>query len=160
MTGLEYIKQANVSVEDIARCLCERCPPLKTSICDTYIVGCKTCWLSWLTTGNPPSVSQVHKLNRSHTFRNLSEGLFTEDYYRYYNVGLALESNCPPNDCQKYLNLFHRCRDLDNQVNRLKGHSRAVLASHLQDECWELGMMFYLNNDIREYRSQNWDMQL
>lgn len=52
MTGLEIIKAPAATAEEIAGIISEHCPPVVPEDCDH--LSCRECWLSWLTTGEPP----------------------------------------------------------------------------------------------------------
>lgn len=52
MTGLEIIKAPTATAEEIAGIISEHCPPVVPGDCDR--LSCRECWLSWLTTGEPP----------------------------------------------------------------------------------------------------------
>lgn len=52
MTGLELLKAPNTTAEEIADIIAEHCPPAIPTECDR--LSCRKCWLSWLTTGEPP----------------------------------------------------------------------------------------------------------
>lgn len=52
MTGLEIIKAPTATAEEIAGIISEHCPPVVPEDCDR--LACRECWLSWLTTGEPP----------------------------------------------------------------------------------------------------------
>ncbi len=52
MTGLEIIKSPTATAGEIADIISEHCPPVVPEDCDR--LACRTCWLSWLTTGEPP----------------------------------------------------------------------------------------------------------
>lgn len=52
MTGIEIIKAPSTTAEEIADIIFEHCPPVCPTECDH--LACRECWLSWLTTGEPP----------------------------------------------------------------------------------------------------------
>ena len=52
MTGLELLKAPETTEEEIADIVFEHCPPVCPAECDR--LACRACWLSWLTTGEPP----------------------------------------------------------------------------------------------------------
>lgn len=52
MTGLELIKTPTATAGEIADIISEHCPPVVPEDCDR--LACRECWLSWLTTGEPP----------------------------------------------------------------------------------------------------------
>lgn len=52
MTGIELIKAADTTAEEIADIISEQCPPVVPVECDR--LSCRECWLSWLMTGAPP----------------------------------------------------------------------------------------------------------
>lgn len=49
MTGIEIIKAADTTVEQIADIIAEHCPPVTLEHCDK--LSCRACWLAWLTSG-------------------------------------------------------------------------------------------------------------
>lgn len=52
MTGLELMRAAETTAEEIADIVSEHCPPVTPGNCDR--LSCRACWLAWLTTGEPP----------------------------------------------------------------------------------------------------------
>ena len=52
MTGIEIIRDPALTAEAIADIVSQTCPPDAPAECDR--LGCRECWLSWLTTGEPP----------------------------------------------------------------------------------------------------------
>lgn len=52
MTGLELLKAPGTTAEEVADVISEHCPPVCPAECDR--LACRECWLSWLTTGEPP----------------------------------------------------------------------------------------------------------
>lgn len=52
MTGIELFKAPGTTAEEIADIIFEHCPPVRPTECDH--LACRECWLSWLTTGEPP----------------------------------------------------------------------------------------------------------
>ena len=52
MTGLELLRDSGTTAEQIADIISEHCPPVCLAECDR--LACRACWLSWLTTGEPP----------------------------------------------------------------------------------------------------------
>lgn len=51
MTGLELLRAADTTADEIADIVTEHCPPVIPDTCDR--LSCRTCWLAWLTTGAP-----------------------------------------------------------------------------------------------------------
>ena len=47
-----YKRQADTTADEIADIVSEHCPPVVPNGCDR--LSCRTCWLAWLTTGEPP----------------------------------------------------------------------------------------------------------
>lgn len=52
MTGLELLKAPKTTAGEILDVIAEHCPPVVPTECDR--LSCRKCWLSWLTTGEPP----------------------------------------------------------------------------------------------------------
>lgn len=52
MTGLELLKAPETTAGEIADIISAHCPPVAPTECDR--LSCRECWLSWLTTGEPP----------------------------------------------------------------------------------------------------------
>ena len=52
MTGLELLRAADTTADEIADIITEHCPPVVPNGCDR--LSCRACWLAWLTTGEPP----------------------------------------------------------------------------------------------------------
>ena len=54
--GIEIIKNPDITAGELANLLSGQCPPYAQGVgsvnCDDH--SCRTCWLSWLTTGNKP----------------------------------------------------------------------------------------------------------
>lgn len=69
-----------------------------------------------------------------------------------YALGLKLAEDCPMNDCHLYLNIFNMCRELDDQIDRVKGWPRELLEMELKRKHRELEKMFMLNYAIKEYK--------
>lgn len=55
MTGLELLKAPGTTAGEIADIISEHCPPVVPTECDR--LSCRECWLSWLTTGEPPKAT-------------------------------------------------------------------------------------------------------
>ena len=55
MTGLELLKSPSTTAEQIADIVTEQCPPVALPECDG--LSCRGCWISWLTTGEPPKAT-------------------------------------------------------------------------------------------------------
>lgn len=52
MTGLELLRTASTTADEIADIISEHCPPVTPGSCDQ--LSCRACWLAWLTAGEPP----------------------------------------------------------------------------------------------------------
>lgn len=52
MTGLELLKAPETTAGEIADIISAHCPLVVPNECDR--LSCRECWLSWLTTGEPP----------------------------------------------------------------------------------------------------------
>lgn len=52
MTGLEFLRASATTPEEIADIIAEQCPPAVPTECDRF--SCRMCWISWLTTDEPP----------------------------------------------------------------------------------------------------------
>ena len=52
MTGLELLKAPGTTAEEVVDIIAEHCPPVVPTKCDR--LSCRECWLTWLTTGEPP----------------------------------------------------------------------------------------------------------
>lgn len=55
MTGLELLKAPSTTAEEIADIISGHCPPVVPAECDR--LSCRECWISWLTTGEPPKAT-------------------------------------------------------------------------------------------------------
>lgn len=55
MTGLELLRAPGTTAEQITDIIAEHCPPVVPTECDR--LSCRECWLSWLTTGEPPKAT-------------------------------------------------------------------------------------------------------
>lgn len=55
MTGLELLKAPGTTAGEIADIISGHCPPVVPAECDR--LSCRECWLSWLTTGEPPKAT-------------------------------------------------------------------------------------------------------
>lgn len=55
MTGLELLKAPSTTAGEIADIISGHCPPVVPTECDR--LSCRECWLSWLTTGEPPKAT-------------------------------------------------------------------------------------------------------
>lgn len=62
-----------------------------------------------------------------------------------YALGLALQQECPQNDCMVFRNTFAMCLDLDEQIDRVTGLARCTLEAELFKHQHRLFQM-YLNN--------------
>lgn len=60
--GIEIIKRPDITAGELADLLSGACPPFRcensNAHCDTH--SCRACWLSWLTTGQPPRKEEAH----------------------------------------------------------------------------------------------------
>lgn len=69
-----------------------------------------------------------------------------------YALGRVLEEDCPSNDCELYLNIFHMCHEIDEQIDRLEGWPRKLLEMELGKNYLKLEGMFQLNHAVRCYK--------
>lgn len=71
-----------------------------------------------------------------------------------YALGLALEQDCPDNDCRIYKNTFNMARELDGAIEVVDGYPATVLRYRLHERIRELGEMWRENPAILAYRAQ------
>lgn len=71
---------------------------------------------------------------------------------RVYDLGLALEADCPQDDCVIYLNIFRMCRELDEQIDLVTGRAQQLLERELRKLYSELEGMLLTNYAVRKYR--------
>lgn len=71
-----------------------------------------------------------------------------------FELGLELMTECPPNDCMVYLNIFEICLDLDEQIDRVTGLARSTLERELYRRQRELFNLWMTNYAIGEYRKK------
>lgn len=90
--------------------------------------------------------------HKRETFEHLPEEEQGGKSREVYALGLQLSGDCPPNDCQVYLNIFKMCRELDEQIDRVEGWPRKLLGMELKRKYLELVKMFMLNHAVREYK--------
>ena len=69
-----------------------------------------------------------------------------------YVLGLKLSEDCPMNDCHLYLNIFNRCRELDEQIDRVEGWPRKTLEMELKRNYREIERMFTFNYAVKKYK--------
>ena len=86
-------------------------------------------------------------------FEHIPPALKNDFYAReLYALGLALEKDCPQNDCRIYLNVFNMARELDDTLDRLEGHAADVLRRELLKNHRELWEMYLHNYAIQNYK--------
>lgn len=71
-----------------------------------------------------------------------------------FELGLALQKDCPQNDCRVFLNIFGMACDLDEQAGQLHGWAREVVGRELAKLYFELGTMYMTNYAIKQYRKE------
>ena len=71
-----------------------------------------------------------------------------------YRLGLALERDCPDNDCRVYRNIFRIARELDTALDGLDedGAPALYLRKALRERVSELKEMYTENHAVRKYR--------
>ena len=71
-----------------------------------------------------------------------------------YRLGLALERDCPDNDCRVYRNIFRTAQELDTALDGLdeNGAPALYLRKALRERMSELKEMFMENYAVRKYR--------
>ena len=77
-------------------------------------------------------------------FKNASRQLYT--------LALALEGDCPDNDCRVFLNMFHMAQELDTALDTAQGYAADVLRHKLLKEFQELREMYNDNCAVKKYR--------
>ena len=70
-----------------------------------------------------------------------------------YALGLALEAECPENDCAVYRNIFQMARELDEALDTADGYPALVLRGALRKEFQELRRMYRDNYAVQKYRA-------
>ena len=89
------------------------------------------------------------------TFRHLDPALRGAPPVRAaYRLGLALERDCPDNDCRVYRNIFRTARELDTALDGLDedGAPALYLRKALRERVSELKEMYTENHAVRKYR--------
>lgn len=71
---------------------------------------------------------------------------------KVYQLGLAMEADCPNNDCTIYRNTFQMARELDETLDGAQGYAAEVLQRELWKHVRELRRMYYENNAVKTYR--------
>ena len=71
---------------------------------------------------------------------------------RVFALGLALEQECPVNDCKIFLELFLMCRALDEQTGRLDSYPRAAMERQLRRQYRELEGYYLTNYAVQDFR--------
>lgn len=74
------------------------------------------------------------------------------DARRLYSLGLALEGDCPQNDCTLYRNIFRMAQELDSTLDTLEGHAADILRRELFKNYRELREMYLFNHAIQSYK--------
>lgn len=72
-----------------------------------------------------------------------------------YALGLALEAECPDNDCALYRNIFQMARELDEALDTADGYPALVLRGALRKEFQELRRMYRDNYSVQQYRAEH-----
>ena len=88
------------------------------------------------------------------TFRHLDPALRGAPPVRAaYRLGLALERDCPDNDCRVYRNIFRTARELDTALDGLDedGAPALYLRKALRERVSELKEMYTENHAVRKY---------
>ena len=87
------------------------------------------------------------------TFKHIPPELKGDrDARRLYSLGLALEGDCPQNDCTLYRNIFHTAQELDSALDTIEGHAADVLRRELLKNYRELREMYLFNHAIQSYK--------
>ena len=69
-----------------------------------------------------------------------------------YALGLALEKDCPDNDCAVFLNTFHMAQSVDSHAETAEGWARKALQIELARLYRHLKEMFDFNLAVRKHR--------
>lgn len=72
-----------------------------------------------------------------------------------YALGLALNQDCPSNDCIIFRNLFNMARELDGAIEVVDGYPAMVMRGKLRENILELKRMWEENYAILAYRAQH-----
>ena len=92
------------------------------------------------------------KLTEKDTFRNLDPKIRNDPFIRrLYSLGLALERECPENDCTIYRNVFQKAQELDDALDDAAGHPAFVLRKDLREQVTTLREMYRENYAVGEY---------
>ena len=85
------------------------------------------------------------------TFRHLTKSDHSI-VKRVFALGLAMEQDCPVNDCKIFLELFLMCRALDEQIGRLDSYPRAAMERQLRRQYSELEGYYLTNYAVQDFR--------
>ena len=105
--------------------------------------------------GPPQNHFQETAAEPRDTFRHLDPALRGAPPVRAaYRLGLALERDCPDNDCRVYRNIFRAAQELDTALDGLDedGAPALYLRKALRERVSELKEMFMENYAVRKYR--------
>ena len=105
--------------------------------------------------GLPQNHFQETTAEPQDTFRHLDPALRGAPPVRAaYRLGLALERDCPDNDCRVYRNIFRTARELDTALDGLDedGTPALYLRKALRERVSELKEMYTENHAVRKYR--------
>lgn len=72
-----------------------------------------------------------------------------------YQLGLAMEQECPDNDCRIFKNVFNMARELDGAMCIISGYPATVLQRRLHERIGELSEMWESNYAVLAYRAQH-----
>lgn len=116
MTGLELLRAADTTADEIADIVSEHCPPVVPNGCDR--LSCRTCWLAWLTTGEPPKEKgpsdERTAPGEEELHPNLAE-MYAREHRKAY---LSLHSNACGTESVDYP-VVYRAYDNKNNVDTL-----------------------------------------
>ena len=85
-------------------------------------------------------------------FENLPVSIDPEPNRRLYSFALALEVDCPMNDCHLFLNIFNMARELDAALDAAQGYAADTLRRELLKHYQELYEMYRSNYAIQSYK--------
>ena len=105
--------------------------------------------------GPPQNHFQETAAEPRDTFRHLDPALRGALPVRAaYRLGLALERDCPDNDCRVYRNIFRTAQELDTALDGLdeNGAPALYLRKALRERVSELKEMYTENHAVRKYR--------
>lgn len=144
--------------EELLSCVCDK-------VCRQRLPGrtqkeldavCAKCAVQKLAKASIFETAKQSQVSEKRNFKNLDPKMKNDPLIQeVYRLGVALEDDCPNNDCTIYHGTFCLAQELDTAMDGLNGYPAFVLRRDLRNQIRYLLKMYRENHAVRKY-CQRW----